>query len=124
MIPMMKTPRSLGAALLAFAFSVLLLPSARAGGSIGWEDVFGQIKKDDPFIAKFIESQFEVSKVGSGTRIGRHVEVDPSWNLFRLPPFEFTAKAKGADGGPAFDLTLTDNEDGSWTVAVRRKKGE
>lgn len=117
----MNSSRFILIALLAVLFSLLSVPPAHAGGSIGWEEVVQQVEKDDPFMAKFIEAQFDVSKVGSGLRIGRHTEVDPDWGPFRLPPFEFLAKPKGAEGEPSLHLTLTPNEDDSWTVAVRKK---
>ncbi len=108
----------------AVMFVVLSATTAWAGGSIGWEVVQKQMAKEDAFMAKFVAKHFEVSPVGSGLRIGRHIEVDEDWEPFRLPPFEFTAKPKGEAGEPTLLLTLDVLEGDHWQVTIRQKPVE
>ena len=111
---------------------LMLIPSlVQAGGSITWDEVLNQIKKDDPFLANYITENFDMARSGGGIRVGH----DKNGNSMveglgvgtRIPPYDFWGKPKGSKGD--FNLHLMFEpifqDDGSkppfWMIKISRE---
>ena len=96
-------------ALIVFGL-ICLSPMARAGGSIGWDDVRARIVKTDPDLIKIIDTTFDVNKSGGGVRLG---------NQFgdrvgeRIPPYDFDAVRKST--GEKYHLEILESDDFEFT---------
>lgn len=111
---------------LAVGYGLVLLISAqtaRAGGSIGWEDVQGRLAKDAPGLLRVIEEAFEVNRVGGALRLGpRSVDVMEGRADVgtRVPPYTFYCKVRGHTGD--YDLVIEIGEQGEgWQFTVRER---
>jgi hypothetical protein len=71
--------------------AALIVPSAFAGGSIGWADVKTAISKSDPELVKRIEQHFKVNESGGGVRLGPHFGERQGE---RIAPYHFGAEDK------------------------------
>src|SRR3989442_233368 len=109
MIPSALTrPRLTPLCVVAVFLSITL--SCLGGGSIGWDIVSAEIRRDDPFLLAFIERTFAVHHVGGAMRVGRDAtgkSTVPGLEIgTRLPPYEFDAKPKGSSGDYTMHITL------------------
>ena len=117
--------------LLAILFSLSFVLQIFAGGSIDWDQVKAEITKDDPFMADFITSQFDLQPVGDAVRIGH----DKDGNSLapelggvgkRIPPYNFLAKPKAANGDFTLVMTLepiasSDSKKTNWQITIRKR---
>ena len=110
--------------------AMLLLPcEVFAGGSIGWQNVRGRVRREDAALVAWIEQTFDVRESGGAMRVGRQADgkptVDGAQIGDRVPPYEFPARPKGGAGDYTLYLTLDhsgqkDGEKPVWQVTVRR----
>ena len=110
----------------SICFLVLLtLSFARAGGSVDWEFHALPILKQHPELLSIIEHSLDVSKTGSGVRLGKDFGKDQGK---RIPPYEFDARPKGSSGDYNLILIIHDpsgmsdeNDNQTW-IEIRPKK--
>jgi hypothetical protein len=100
-------------------FVLFCLPAtARAEGSISWEEVHKQIDGQDKEIIAFVDQTFDVAPSGGALRplVGDHAGE-------RLAPYDFFAKLKGSKGDYVFNLTfnVTNEKSHPWSVLVQKK---
>lgn len=92
-----------------------------AGGSISWDEVATQIKKEDHFLATYITKNFDVAQIGDAIRIGKGSEAGK-----RIPPYNFYAKHKNTTGDYTLYITLQPSDLDtdkihSWQITIRKK---
>lgn len=96
--------------LLLLLVCACVCPFAHAGGSIAWDEVRVRISKSDSEIVKFIENNFEVNRVGGGTRLGHQFGERVGE---RIPPYDFDAVRKST--GEKYHLQISESEDFEFT---------
>jgi hypothetical protein len=96
-------------ALIVFGL-ICLSPMARAGGSIGWDDVRVRISKTDPELIKIIDTTFDVNKSGGGVRLGNQFGKRVGE---RIPPYDFDAIRKST--GERYHLKINQSDDYDFT---------
>jgi len=83
---------------------------ARAGGSIGWDDVRARIAKTDPALIKIIDTTFDVNRSGGGVRLGSQFGERVG---ARIPPYDFDAVRKAT--GEKYHLKIMESDDFEFT---------
>jgi hypothetical protein len=108
------------------AWRLIVASTVLASGSISWDEVREQIKRDDPEFLALIECAFDIRHVGGALRVGHDASgkstVEGVAVGTRMPPYEFLAKLKGSESLYTLYLTFvpTEIEGHPWQVTVRR----
>lgn len=96
--------------LVVLTLALLCLQSARAGGSIGWDDVKTRISITDPELVKTIEKSFTVNRSGGARRLGPHFGERQGE---RITPYEFGAENR--ETGEKCLLVIEESDDHEFT---------
>ena len=110
-----------------FALGCLISAETAFGyGSLSWESARAQIIKDDPWLVRYLEKTFDISRSGGAAMIGRHIYPERAGE--RIPPFNFRATNKKT--GEHYRLAIGFSADhqftGRWafTWALESRTGE